>query len=155
MNITLRMCYIKKFFGWDKKSPFLTYFISGTFSDFYKQQKNKSIIYCCFLIHRGGDSPTLQQHNYNKHHYNIHEIIYQGLACIWFFYLKHWDYQQSSCFLLILSLPHWDRVTYICVGKLTIIGSDNDLSPERRQAIIWTNAAILLIGPLGTNIVKF
>ena len=40
---------------------------------------------------------------------------------------------------------------YICVGKLTIIGSDNGLSPERRQAIIWTIAGILLIGPLGTN----
>ena len=38
-----------------------------------------------------------------------------------------------------------------CVGKLTIIGSDNGLSPGRRQAIIWTNAGILLIGPLGTN----
>ena len=31
------------------------------------------------------------------------------------------------------------------------IGSDNGLSPDRRQAIIWTNARILLIGPLGTN----
>ena len=40
---------------------------------------------------------------------------------------------------------------HICVSKLTIIGSDNGLSPERRQAIIWTNAGILLIGPLGTN----
>ena len=48
-------------------------------------------------------------------------------------------------------LTHWGRVTHICVGNLTIIGSDNGLSPERRQAIIWTNAAILLIGPLGTN----
>ena len=38
-----------------------------------------------------------------------------------------------------------------CVGKLTIIGSDNGLSPDRCQAIIWTNAGILLIGPLGTN----
>ena len=46
---------------------------------------------------------------------------------------------------------HWGRVTHICVGNLTIIGSDNDLSPERRQAIISTNAGILLIGPLGTN----
>ena len=35
-------------------------------------------------------------------------------------------------------------------SKLTIIGSDNDLSPGRRQAIIWTNAGILLIWPLGT-----
>ena len=42
-------------------------------------------------------------------------------------------------------------MTYICVGKLTIIGSDNGLSPGRRQAIIWTNAGILLIGPVGTN----
>ena len=43
------------------------------------------------------------------------------------------------------------RVTHICVGKLTIIGSDNGLSPGRHQAIIWTNAEILLIRPLGTN----
>ena len=42
-------------------------------------------------------------------------------------------------------------MTHICVGKLTIIGSDNGLSPGRRQAIIWTNAGILLIGPSGTN----
>ena len=42
-------------------------------------------------------------------------------------------------------------MTHICVGKLTIIGSDNGLSPERRQAIIWTNDGILFIGPLGTN----
>ena len=48
-------------------------------------------------------------------------------------------------------LTHWGRVTHICVGKLTIIGSDNGLSPGRRQAIIWTNAGTLLIWPLGTN----
>ena len=48
-------------------------------------------------------------------------------------------------------LNHWGRVTHICVGKLTIIGSDNGLLPGGRQAIIWTNAGILLIGPLGTN----
>ena len=38
-------------------------------------------------------------------------------------------------------------MTHICVGDLTIIGPDNGLSPGRRQAIIWTNAGILLIGP--------
>ena len=48
-------------------------------------------------------------------------------------------------------LTHWGRVTHICISKLTIIGSDNGLSPDRRQAIIWTNAGLLLIGPLGTN----
>ena len=42
-------------------------------------------------------------------------------------------------------------MTHICVSKLAIIGSDNGSSPDRRQAIIWTNAGILLIGPLGTN----
>ena len=39
----------------------------------------------------------------------------------------------------------------ICFGNLTIICSDNGLSPGRRQAITWTNVGILLIGPLGTN----
>ena len=42
-------------------------------------------------------------------------------------------------------------MTHICVSKLTIIGSDNGLSPGQRQAIIWTNARILLIRPSGTN----
>ena len=45
----------------------------------------------------------------------------------------------------------WGWVTHICVSKLTIIGWDNGLSPVRRQAIIWTNAGIVLIGTLGTN----
>ena len=49
------------------------------------------------------------------------------------------------------ALTHWGQVAHICVSKLTIIGSDNGLSPGRRQAIIWTNAGILLIGPLVTN----
>ena len=52
---------------------------------------------------------------------------------------------------MIQSLTHWGRVTHICISKLTIIGSDNGLSPERRHAIIWTNAGLLLIGPIGTN----
>ena len=46
---------------------------------------------------------------------------------------------------------HRGQVTHICVGNLTIIGPDNGLSSGRRQAIIWTNAGILLIGPRGTN----
>ena len=42
-------------------------------------------------------------------------------------------------------------LTHIYVSNQTIIDSDNGLAPDRRQAIIWTNAGILLIGPLGTN----
>ena len=40
---------------------------------------------------------------------------------------------------------------HICVGILSIIGSDNGLSPDRRQAIIYANTGILLIAPLETN----
>ena len=50
-----------------------------------------------------------------------------------------------------VEFTHWGRVTHICVSKLTIIGSDNGLSPDRRQAIIWTNPGLLLIGPFETN----
>ena len=48
-------------------------------------------------------------------------------------------------------LTQWGLVTHICVGKIIIIGSDNALSLGWRQAIIWTNAGILLIGPLLMN----
>ena len=41
---------------------------------------------------------------------------------------------------------------HICVSNLTIIGSDNGLSPGRHQAVIRTNAGILLIRILGTNL---
>ena len=39
-------------------------------------------------------------------------------------------------------------MTHICISKLTIIGLNNGLSPGRCQAIIWTNAGILLIRTL-------
>ena len=41
-------------------------------------------------------------------------------------------------------LTHWGWVTHICVDKLTIIGSDNGLSPGRRRVIAWFNDGILL-----------
>ena len=62
--------------------------------------------------------------------------------------LRHlWNYKA------VFQLTHWGWVTHtcICIGKVTIIGSDNGLSPSRRQAIIGTNSGILLIAPLGTN----
>ena len=58
--------------------------------------------------------------------------------------LAIWDGHETA-------LTHWGRVTHIRVSKLTIIGSDNGLLPERHQAIIWTNDGILLIGTMGTN----
>ena len=56
----------------------------------------------------------------------------------------------SHCYVTWCPLSHWGWV-HICVGNLTIIGSDNGLSPGQRQAIIWINAGILLFGLLGTN----
>ena len=49
-------------------------------------------------------------------------------------------------------LTHWG---HICVGNLINIGSENGLAPTRRQATIWTNAGILLIGPQGRNFNEF
>ena len=50
-----------------------------------------------------------------------------------------------------LELTDWGRVAHICVRNITIIGSDNGLSPCRCQAIIWTSDGILLIRPLRTT----
>ena len=55
---------------------------------------------------------------------------------------------QQSMFIL----SHSGRVTYICISKQITIGSDNGLLPDQRQAIIWTNAEIMLIAPIGTNL---
>ena len=66
----------------------------------------------------------------------------------WYRYkMTHWD-----MYFVYYALTHWGRVTHICDSRSTIIGSDNGLSPGRRQAIIWTDAGILLIGPLETNL---
>ena len=57
---------------------------------------------------------------------------------------------KCADFLSLLQLTHWGRVTHVCTSKLNI-GSENGLSPSRRQAIIWTNAGIWLIRALGTK----
>ena len=67
---------------------------------------------------------------------------------------------------IIEILPHeWQGLMYpiqinslrpsdICISKLIIVRSDNDLSPGQYQAIIWTSNGILLIRLLATNSVK-
>ena len=65
---------------------------------------------------------------------------------------ENYKFQITTTSPMANELTHWGRVTHICIGKVTIIGSDNGLSPARREAIIWTNAEILLIGPLETNV---
>ena len=43
-----------------------------------------------------------------------------------------------------LDWAHWGWVTHMNVNNLTIVDSDDGVSPGRRQAIIWTNAGMLL-----------
>ena len=74
-----------------------------------------------------------------KHLYQQHICIRQQL------------FTSCTMHFVYCCLTHWGRVTHIFVSKLIIIGSDNGLSPGRRQAIIWTNAVVLFIGPLGAN----
>ena len=71
----------------------------------------------------------------------------------WYFCFDSRKLRDKKCMMVIITaaFTHWGRVTHICVGNLTTTGSDNGLSPGRRQANTWTNAGILLIGPLGTN----
>ena len=61
--------------------------------------------------------------------------------------IRHVQYDATDAQIVLINCG---RVPHICVSKLTNTGSDNGLSPGRRQAIICTNAGILLIGPLGT-----
>ena len=43
------------------------------------------------------------------------------------------------------------RLSDAYMRQQTYIGSDNGLLPGQHQTIIWTNAGMLLIWPLGTN----
>ena len=86
-----------------------------------------------------------------------------GCCCIQcFIYLIHsvgdllvlnLTYSISEIWITIQDflLTHWVWATHLCIGNLTIISSDNGLLPGWHLAIIWTNAGILVIGPLGTN----
>ena len=77
--------------------------------------------------------------------FKLFPLNFTWLACAWENFL-------AATLVTFGWLTHWGRVTHICISKLTSIGSDNGLSPGRRQAIIWTNTEILLVRPLGTNI---
>ena len=84
----------------------------------------------------------------------VHIFSPQFIFCLSNFptwWIENNNCQQNVRPYALRCLTHWSRVTNICVGKLTTIGSDKVLSPGRRQAIIWTNANISLIGPLTTN----
>ena len=93
--------------------------------------------------------PKFQRHHVSNIHWNLENLVPDdNFHCV-----MHNAYSLKSLHSgeTFAALTHWGRVTHISVSKLTIIGSDNGLSPGRRQAIIWTNTGILFIRPLGTN----
>ena len=83
---------------------------------------------------------------YDNSFIHITSITIQLIRC-WISVMNN-DVHCSIIFSVINSLR---PSAHICVSKLSIIGSDNGLSPGRRQAIIWTNDGLLLIESLGTN----
>ena len=69
-----------------------------------------------------------------------------------FRYLHKWNIDHIASFTKeYFKWTHWGRVTHICVKIYVTIALDNGLSPNRRQAIIETNADLLSIGYPGTN----
>ena len=62
--------------------------------------------------------------------------------------------RPAQLVLFRIAVPTTPAQTVSWSIPITINGSDNGLSPERRQAITQTNARILLIGPLGTDFSK-
>ena len=88
-------------------------------------------------------------HKQGKQKQNIYGGINKKLRSICkliYVHICH-SYLNTGC----NHLTHWGRGAHIYVSKLTIIVSDNGLSPGWHQAIIWTNAGKLLIRTLETN----
>ena len=108
---------------------------------------SQPMIYCPWEL-------TLMNHAYNHckvWHILVYVSPYNKTHVVYDFIVPKGYNFIGFLFHLCSASTHWGRVTHICVGNLIIIGSDNGLSPSRRQAIIWTNARILLIGTLGIN----
>ena len=76
-------------------------------------------------------------------------ILNAAPCCLYLILHQHFllDHSQN----IPNSSPPSAAYIYICVSKLFIIGSDNGLSPSRRQAITWFNAGLLSIELSGTN----
>ena len=104
--------------------------------------------YCCSLFELGLPKPLLCEITHIVIGYCDVSLMNNDVVMPYQMNLKG----MSSLRFEASNLTHWGRMTHICVNELTIIGLDNGLSPGRRQAIIWNNAGLLLIEPLGTNL---
>ena len=92
------------------------------------------------------------------------DVIYITQRPKWYvFFRQHFQMHLEICWVLIKISQHvcinrlqWVNSSPSCAACASVnqvrIGSDNGLSPILRQAIIWTSAWLLSIGPLGTNL---
>ena len=111
----------------------------------------------------GLDTGISRNHGLNKMAYNsqtifsmnflregVTEVVLTNVGSV-YLSIRTWPSFSCRCPNTQRCSTQWSRLTHIRVNNLTIIGSDNGLSPGRRQAIIWTSAGILFIRPYGTN----
>ena len=132
---------------------------SSVFSSTFQSDNHENIKTQHSCLCQGSSPVNYQIHSFHSGEMNCAFLYYPQIPrsnniikfdAIWDKDVKeqqYFEYFRTKNF----HLTHWGRVTHICVAYLTINASDNGLSPSRRQAIIWTNAGILLIRPLGTN----
>ena len=122
-----------------------------------------TVLRSCWIRHKTDPRQVTYRHANNRlqtvakihalksHPYNHHVTCYLLRPTM---NVLHHDLSEKCRHFIrssILALTHWGRLTHICDGELTIIVSDNGLSPRRRHTIILTNAGILLIEPYVTN----
>ena len=113
---------------------------------------NVPIYVVCHVSHIFVHLQVVSQYQHANFNLLINKPTFEIKQNLMIFSTVNPELNQGHLAQLSAILTHWGRLTHICVNKLTIIGSDNGLSPERRQAIIRTNAGILSIGTLGTNL---
>ena len=80
---------------------------------------------------------TLEHINRDLYIYISFEIIKWSIVMLTVLFFRHFPPKQHGYSVFyVLYITHWGGMTHICVCKLTIIGSDYDLSHGRCQAII-------------------
>ena len=79
-------------------------------------------------------------------------ISYVMIERIYIYTLSYYHHQIGSMNYYPLFRVRSRNNGMRCMSFYILIGSDNGFSPGRRQAIIWTNDGILLIGPLGNKL---
>ena len=125
-------------------------------SNAYMRQESKPPLVQIMACHLDGAKPLFEPLmvyckivplgiNFNEIWIGI--IRFHSGKCIW--KCRLWN--GIHFFFGLIVLTHQGQVMHMSNSKLTIIGSDNGFSPGRHQAIIWTNACLLSIGPLGTS----